>query len=160
MIASDIMTTKVSCLAPEDKVGAAVDLFFEKGVRQIPVVNKDNAIVWVVTSNILLKTLLPFYITEGFIKDVGFAPELPQFVKKLEELKDKSIEALMKELKAAADYAVVSPDTTVMEIAAMLINDEKRVSLILVGDGRKRLLGIISPVDVFRSVWTLAKAKK
>ena len=48
---------------------------------------------------------------------------------------------------------MISPETSVMEVAAIFVNAESPISCVLVVDNMDRLLGLISPVDVFHRLW-------
>ena len=154
MNAASMMSTGIMTLTPDKTVGDVVKLFFEQRIRQVPVVNEENVVLGVITSRILLRTVLPGYIREGFLKNVRFAPELRQFVENMDALKDKPLSGFINKYKPASpDYAFVGPETSAMEIAALFVNTEIFVDRILVVDNKKRLLGIISPIDIFRNLW-------
>lgn len=154
MIAANLMTTSVITLEQDKKVLDAIKLISTKKVRQIPVVDHGNRVVGVITPVKLLKAILPRYISEGLLEDVRFAPELPDFVEKIDELAFKSIEDVLEK-----DFKAVTPETSGMEVAALFVNAKKPVELILVVDDQERLLGVISPWDVFKRLWEYAEKK-
>ena len=161
MNAASIMSTGIVTLTPDKTVGDVVKLFFEQRIRQVPVVNEEGVVLGVITSRILLRTVLPGYIREGFLKDVRFAPELKQFIENMEALKNKPLSGFISKYKPASpDYAFVTPETSAMEIAAIFVNTEIFVDRILVVDEKKRLLGIISPIDIFRDIWKESEKNK
>ncbi len=155
MIAANIMTTDTITLSEHNTVGDAIQVLAENKIRQVPVVDKENRVLGVMTARSVIVALLPAYITKGYLKDVKFAPEPKDFVEKMEEIKSVPLSEFLKNrADAMADeYACVSPDTSTMEIAAIFINRERRVERILVVDNNQRLLGIISPIDVFKRIW-------
>lgn len=155
MIASNIMTTGVVTLGQNDTMLAAIKLLSEKRVRQIPVIDGSNRVVGVVTPRKLMKAILPPYVADGTIKDVGFAPELPEFVDNIDSLASKNIKDVLD-----TDFVSVGPETHSMEVAALFVNSKKPVESILVVDDGKRLLGIISPWDVFKRLWEYSEKKK
>ncbi len=161
MLAANIMTTKVLSLTPENTVGEAIEALAENKIRQIPVLDADKKLLGLITSRTLMQAILPAYITKGYLKDVRFAPELTQFVENLENLKDKPLIEFLgtrgKDDFFAKEYDTVGPETSTMEIAAIFVNIEKPVDRILVLDDENRVLGIISPVDVFRRLWKQSK---
>ena len=161
MIAANIMTTGVLTLNCKSTVGDAIKLLKEKRVRLLPVVEDDNKVLFAVSPRTLLRHILPDYITRGYLKDVKFAPELQQFIDNIEGVVNKDICDLMKdEPPESLDYTKISPETSVMEIAAIFVNPERPVEAILVVDNMDRLLGIISPVDAFKRLWEFAGKKK
>lgn len=148
MIASSIMTTKVLTLPASGTMYDAFSLVHEKRVRQIPILDEHGRVAGVITPRSLMKAVLPKYITEGLVADVRFAPELPDFVQNIDQLAFKKVTDLLEK-----DFASVTPETSVMEVAVLLVNAKKHVESVLVVDDRKALLGIISPWDVFRRLW-------
>lgn len=161
MIAANIMTTGVLTLHCKSTVGDAIKLLKEKRVRLLPVVEDDNKVLFAVSPRMLLRHILPDYITRGYLKDVKFAPELQQFIDNIEDVVNKDICDLMEEeTEERLDYAKISPETSVMEVAAIFINPDRPVEAILVVDNMDRLLGIISPVDAFKRLWEFAGKKK
>lgn len=157
MLAANIMTTKVLSLTPDNTVGEAIETLAENKIRQIPVLDADKKLLGLITSRTLMQAILPRYITKGYLTDVKFAPELTQFIEGLENLKDKPLMEFLgnKGQKGffAKEYDTVGPETSTMEIAAIFVNIEKHVDRILVVDDEQRVLGIISPIDVFRKLW-------
>lgn len=145
MIAANIMTKSVVTLGRSKSVLDAVKLINDKRIRQLPVVDSDNKVVGVITPRALLKGILPKYISEGMLEDVKFAPELPEFVENIDALAKKNVDEVLEK-----DYVAVSSATHTMEIAALFIRPEKTPESILVLDENKRLLGIISPWDIFK----------
>lgn len=155
MIAANLMTTGVLTLKPGSTMLDAMKLVSSRNVRQIPVADSENRVLGIITPRTLMKAILPKYISEGMIEDVRFAPELPEFVENIDALAEKKVDELIDR-----DFTAVSPDTHSMEIAALFINPRKHIESILVVDDKKRLLGIISPWDVFRRLWEYAEKKE
>ncbi len=155
MIAANVMTTDTITLTEHNTVGDAINVLAENKIRQVPVVDRENRVLGVMTARSVIVALLPAYITKGYLKDVRFAPEPKDFVEKMEEMKTIPLgEFLRNRTDTMADeYVCVSPDTSTMELAAIFINRERRVERILVVDNNQRLLGIISPIDVFKKLW-------
>lgn len=154
MIAASIMTTKVLSVPVSGSMYDAFKLIQAERVRQIPVLD-GNTVVGVITPRTLMRAILPKYITEGLVEDVRFAPELPDFVKHIDELADKRVADLLEK-----DFVAVSPETSTMEIATLMVNAKKHVESVLVVDDRRTLLGIISPWDVFKRLWEYAEKNR
>ena len=161
MIAANIMTKDVFTLEWTSPVSTAVKLFKDKNIRQAPVLDADKTVKCVISPKTIISAILPRYITKGYLKDVKFAPELHQFVDKIDDLKDKCVcDFLCDDTTLDQNYSMVSPETSVMEVAALFVNAEKPISCVLVVDDMERLLGLISPVDVFHRLWEYAENKK
>ncbi len=161
MIAANIMTSEVETLTRTCPLVDAMKLLWEKKRRQVPVVDDENKVLGVVSPRMILRSILPAYISQGFLKDVKFAPEPHKFIKNIEELANKCAGDFItnKDSLGRPNYAKVPPETSVMEIAAMFVNTEKHVESILVVDNMDRLIGIITPVDVFKRLCEFGKKK-
>ena len=155
MIAAGIMTKKVLTVPVSGTMYDAFSLIQEARVRQIPVLDDQKRVVGIITPRSLMKAILPSYITEGLVADVRFAPELPDFVRNIDRLPDKKVSDLLEK-----DFAAGSPQTSVMEGAALMVNAKKHVESVLVVDDRKTLLGIISPWDVFKRLWDYSEKNR
>jgi CBS-domain-containing membrane protein len=155
MTSATIMTTNVLTVSVSGTMYDAFKLVQEAKVRQIPVLDDQKRVVGVITPRSLMKAILPNYITDGLIADVRFAPELPDFVKNIDKLASKKVADLLEK-----DFAAVSPETSVMEAAALMVNAKKHVESVLVVDDRNTLLGIISPWDVFKRLWDYSERNR
>ncbi|HHL39763.1 MAG TPA: CBS domain-containing protein [Deltaproteobacteria bacterium] len=145
MIAANIMTRDVKCLTADAPLVEAVRLIKDEKIRQLPIVDGEHRVVGVITPRTMLKAILPGYIAEGILKDVAFAPELPEFIEKMNGLVTKRVGEYMDD-----KFVKITPETSTMEVAAIFVNEEMRVESIMVVDDGDRLLGIISPWDVFK----------
>lgn len=52
---SEVMTTKVATLTPNDKIGAAAEIFLENLFHGLPIVNEDQDLVGIITTHDVLK---------------------------------------------------------------------------------------------------------
>lgn len=155
MIAANLMTTDIVKLTPSATMRDVIKEAVDEKIRLMPVVNGDNEVVGVVTPRSLMKAILPKYITEGLLEDVAFAPDLPQFIENIDSMASKKVSDIMDR-----EFASVQPETSSMEVAAIFIKARKPVESILVVDDKKRLLGIISPWDIFKRLWEYAQKNK
>lgn len=145
MNAAMIMTTEVATTKCGTTTAHAMKLLKDSRVRQLPVVDKDNKVLGLLTSRKLLHLTLPRYISEGLLKDVKFAPDLPQFHQKSAELAGKDVCEVMDK-----EFVKIGPEVSVIEVATIFVSSEKPIECILVVDNANRLLGIISPWDIFK----------
>lgn len=143
MNAANIMTTDVVTLKGSQTVQEALRIMGDKRIKQLPVVDEGGRVMGILTSRGLFKAILPRYITEGLLRDVRFAPDLPQLHQRLKELAQKDVSEIMDK-----DPVKVGPEVSVLEVATIFINAERLIESILVVDNEDRLLGIISPWDV------------
>lgn len=145
MNAATIMTTDVATTRCGITVAEAMKILKDSRVRQLPVVDNNNKVLGILTSRKLLYLTLPRYISEGLLKDVKFAPDLPQFHKRCADLAGKDVCEVMDK-----EFTKIGPDVSVMEVATIFVSSEKPIECILVVDNEGRLLGIISPWDIFK----------
>lgn len=152
MNAAMIMTTEVASARCGITVAKAMKILKDSRVRQLPIIGNDNKVMGILTSKKLLYLTLPRYISEGLLKDVGFAPDLPQFHKKCAELAGKDVCEVMDR-----EFTKIGPDVSVMEVATIFVSSGKPIECILVVDNQGRLLGIISPWDIFKRLCDYAE---
>lgn len=145
MNAATIMTINVATTKCGITVAEAMKLLRGSRVRQLPVVDENNKVLGLLTSRKLLYLTLPRYIAEGLLKDVKFAPDLPQFHQKTAELAGKDVCEVMDK-----EFVKIGPEVSVMEVATIFVSSEKPIECVLVVDNQGRLLGIISPWDIFK----------
>jgi CBS-domain-containing membrane protein len=154
MIVKNIMTTQVLTLKCSDTIDEATELLWEQKIRILPILDDEGNIAGIISPRSLLNSILPGYISRGYLKDVSFAPELQQFVQNLELLKKKTVCEFLD-----TNFSTIKGDTSVMEVAAKFVNTDEPLESILVVDDDGKLLGILSPVDVFKSLWDQSNNK-
>lgn len=147
MIAANVMTREVVTLGAGSSMLDALRLIKKKEVRQIPVLDGEGRVKGVITPRKLFKGILPPYVTDGLLEDVKFAPELPMFVENIKKLSAKGVEEVLER-----DFVAVFPETSTMEIAALFYNPASHAEAVVVVGPDKKLLGIISPWDVFSRI--------
>ncbi len=155
MIAANIMTTDVYTLTCRNTMKDAIKLVLEKKIRQVPVVDDEKRVIGVITPQTLIKAILPKYITEGYLEDVKFAPELPEFVENIDALADKSVCDYMDK-----KYVKVKPETSTMEVATLYVTSREPIESIVVVDDQERILGVISRWDIFKRLCEYSERKK
>lgn len=147
MIAANIMTIDVTTLRRGADMRRALQLIVEKRVRQVPVVDEDGRLAGVITPEGLMEALLAR-------SPSGEAPGLPEFIGNIDSLAERGVDALL-----SAGFVSVRPDTKTTEIAAIFADGRRPVESVMVVDDQERLLGIISPHDVFERLWEYAEKK-
>lgn len=145
MNAATIMTINVATTKCGITVADAMKILTDSRVRQLPVVDENNKVLGLLTSRKLLYLTLPRYIADGLLKDVKFAPDLPQFHQKCAELAHKDVCEVMDR-----EFTMIGPEISVVEVATMFVSSQKPLECMLVVDNQGRLLGIISPWDIFK----------
>ena len=132
MIAADMMTENPRTVRASDPVGDALDALQSLEVRHLPVVDDENNLVGMLSDRDLGSLMRVF--TEGEGGQRLIVPLARQLVSDL----------------MSADVLTVNPDADVVEVIEMML--EQRVGAVPVVDGEGGIVGIISYVDVLRSV--------
>lgn len=147
MNASDIMTTDVQTLPPDCTIGEAVGRFGETKFQAFPIVDGKGALVGTVNIWRVLRNVIPPYIVSGDLPDVRFAPDLELLHERLGTLRSQSVTTIMNKNPPA-----VSPDCSVLECAALMVNAPKTIHLLPVVDDSKQLLGVVTPWDLIKEI--------
>lgn len=143
----DIMTKKIIYLGPDDSVEKATQLFEEHNYDGFPVINEDKKLIGIVTaydmvSHIYATHLHPLVnILEDIYKNKADEKSLKEQFKKAKGVKIKD---MMNE-----DPLVVGPDVRVEDLAKEF-TEHHRVNPIPVIDSEKKLLGIVSRLDIIK----------
>lgn len=142
-LVKDVMTTDVISVSPEMSVFAAIEIFIDKGFNGLPVVDKNNKLVGLLTQYNLI--MLDFLMN---------VPKLGNLVgPTLQTAKDTK--EPQKELKVG-DVMEKEPITLLYddsyERALELMNKHHRINPIPVIDNDKNLKGIVSRYDLLRLI--------
>lgn len=146
LTAKDIMTTDIVTVSPESDVSQAARLLLEKHINGIPVVDSSQQVVGILCQSDLIaqqkKISLPslFTLLDGFIS-FSSTKNLDKEFKKIAAIK---VSEAMTE-----DPVTVSPETTIEEIATLMVNRGFH-TIPVVQDGR--LVGVIGKEDVLKTI--------
>jgi CBS domain-containing protein len=143
LTAKDIMTTDPITVAPNTDIIQAAGIMLEGHFNGLPVVDDKGTLVGVICRTDLIsqqKTLnLPsvFTLLDGFIPIMGSSDAME---KEMEKIAATSVSQAM-----TPDPVTVTPDTTIEEIATMMV--DKKAHTLPVLDGGK-LIGVIGKEDI------------
>jgi len=146
LTARDIMTPETITISPETDVSQAARLLLEKHINGIPVVDSARRVVGILCQSDLIaqqkKISLPslFTLLDGYI---SFSP-----AKSLEK-EFKKIAAIKVSEAMTADPVTVSPDTTIEEIATLMVNRGFHTIPVVEND---QLVGVIGKEDVLKTI--------
>lgn len=142
---SEIMTKKVYTIYPDSSVKEAARLMFKHGFTGLPVINKKNQLVGIITESDLIKQKakidLPLYIQ--FLDSILYL-ENPS--KKIEEEIRKILGTKVADLMTKK-VITVTPDTEVSDLATLML--DKHINPVPVIKGKK-LVGIVSRADLIK----------
>ncbi len=124
--AKDVMTPNPKSIPAEERLIDTLELFFKNGIHYAPVVNKDKQVLGMLSETALVRATLRNYLDAGRNELVGAHQQLLEIV------------------------PFVGEDAPIQEVMnTMMASPCKRV---LVQDGNRQLVGIISPKDILRKI--------
>ncbi|TSC95864.1 MAG: hypothetical protein Athens101410_310 [Parcubacteria group bacterium Athens1014_10] len=146
MKVKDIMTKKVISVAPEVKIGEIAKLLFDNNLTGMPVINKKNEVIGIVTESDLIsrdtKIHIPSYIQ--FLKKLDCAIEEKN--DKMKKQCEKIINLTAKDIMTKNPICVES-EALIEKLAEIFT--QKRINPIPVVKNNK-LAGIVSRADLIK----------
>lgn len=140
--AKDLMHRDVISVHPEDTLKRVANLMFRNRLSALAVVDEDNRLMGQITDRDLIRAALPDFKT--LISNLNYSLDVEPF----EELLKKEDKILVTQLYTR-DHEVVSPDTRIVEVAAMMLfKDLRRVFVV----ENERLLGILLRKDIVNMI--------
>lgn len=142
----DIMTTDVEKLYPDTPVSEIARLMSERGISGLPVVNKNDDVLGVVTELDMIARNTRFKMPNFFvILDSIIYLEMPQhFRQRLENILGTTAQEIM-----SKPATTIAPEATIEELAELMVN--RRYNPIPVVENKK-LVGIVSRSDIVRQM--------
>jgi CBS domain-containing protein len=138
----DVMTRDPVTITPDKTLKDVANIFFEKKVRCVPVVDHDGKLVGEITSTELLKFALPNY--KSFIANIANIPQIESFEELLHKEHAAKISNFMKK-----DPVEIDRDAPIIEAAALMLF--KKAEMVAVMDSGK-LVGVITKTDIVSKI--------
>ena len=132
LTAHDLMTVDPATILANAKVRRAVDILQTLDVRHLPVVNEEHELVGMLSDRDLRAVSLPYFVGEEHAGTVRTAL-------------DASVASLM-----SADVISVDEEENEAEVVELML--EHKVGAVSVTNADGVLVGIVSYVDVLRSL--------
>ncbi len=132
MFVSRSMTRKVISVDPETKIFDAQELMQANNIRHLPVIEKDDKLVGIVTD-----------------RDIRSALPYSFFKKSLDELEKEKISTLRAKDIMSKKPITISPSYTIQD--ALIMIQESNVGALPVVDDKGKITGIISVRDLLRA---------
>jgi len=140
--AKDLMRHDVVSVSPDDSLKRVANLMFRHRLSALAVVDKGNNLLGQITDRELIKAALPDFKT--LISNLNYSMDIEPF----EELLKREDKIKVKQL-FTRDHEVVSCDTKIVEVAAMMLfKDLRRV---FVAENNK-LIGILLRKDIVHMI--------
>jgi PTS system nitrogen regulatory IIA component len=138
----DVMTPDPVTVTPDKTLKDVANMFFEKKIRCLPVVDKNKKLVGDITETELLKYALPNY--KSFIANVANIPEIESFEELLQREHSARVSNFMNK-----NPVVVDMDAPVVEAAALMLFKKAEMVSVLDDD---RLVGVITKTDIVTKI--------
>jgi len=140
--ARDLMEPVRAKLFEHDTLERAIDLFVRQGLRELPVVDKNEDLMGVVTTYELLRVCLPDYILwmDDLTPILNFEP--------FAEILRRESKTWLPEIMTA-DYATVAEDAPAVQVAKEITRQHADCGYVLRG---KKLVGVVSLVGLLDKI--------
>jgi CBS domain-containing protein len=144
--AKDIMTREIHTVTPDTSVEELARRFLATKVNAMPVVDENGRLLGIISESDLIAQDRPLHLPTviSLFDWVIYLESEDRFRKQVEELTAQKVGEIF-----TSDVATCGPETTVQEIASMMV--EKGVHLIPVMENDK-LLGVVARIDIIRSM--------
>lgn len=148
MLVKDIMSTKVITVKKEDTLASAVKLMMDNDISGLPVVDRDNRLISMVTKSDIVQFSLPTALRHTGGDESYRAPDLEFFLGRMKDVAGKSVGCTM----SRNNMVTASPEMNISEVAVkMYANGYRRLPVV---DSRGSMVGIISYSDIARIIAT------
>ncbi len=140
--ARDIMDPVVAKLNEDDTLEQAIDLFVRHRMRELPVVDKEDELIGVVTAYELLKVCLPDYILwmDDLTPIINFEP--------FAEILRKESQTWLAEIMTG-NYAIVQETEPAIQVAKEITRQQTDFAYVV---RNKQLIGVVSLVGFLHKV--------
>ena len=142
MKAKDHMTTDVVSVSRAANVAEIARLLKKHRITGVPVVDADNRLLGLVTHEELISIFIPHYLSMfdelAFLDDLG--------VIEAQTMAEIEPTLFLAEDVMATELITATPETSVMKIAALMVN--RKLVLIPIVDGDGKVVGVVSRNDV------------
>lgn len=145
-----IMSKKMITVRPETKVTQIWKLIFHKHIHGLPVVDKMQRLLGIISEEDILKHLYPNYTEAVDSFTAGIEPE--DIDEKLEKLKNLKAFNIMNKKVIYTRH-----DTLIMRALSRMIIRQVRQLPVL--DDDNRVIGMISKGDIFDNLFKLGRTK-
>jgi len=146
MLAQDIMTKEVVTVTFGTSLEEVIKILTEKKISGLPVVDKENRVVGVISEGDLLvkskKLHFPSYLQ--FLAGVIYLESLQKFEEEIKKSVGVQVEDVMTKEVITALF-----DTPVGELATLMV--EKQINRIPIVNEQGRLVGIVTRSDIIKA---------
>jgi len=140
MVVQDVMTKDVLTVQKFESVLAVADILASRNISGIPVVDKENKVIGIITQADILSVV-------GVRKDHTFKDLLKHMLG--EPFAERRMGDIVGDVMTSR-VLTTTPKTNIAEVVRVM--DEKKIRRLVVVDEKGKLAGIISRADILKAV--------
>jgi len=139
LMVKDVMRYTIATVTANDTLKEAANRMFRHRLSALPVVDEQNRLVGVIDDRDLIKAALPDF--KSLISNLNYSMDVEPFEELLKQEDKIKVSQLYRK-----EFEVVSPDTRIVEVAAMMVFKDIRRVFVSAPDGS--LLGMLLRYDI------------
>lgn len=142
LMVNDVMRHNVATVSPDDSLREVANRMFRNRLSALAVVDEHNRLVGVINDRDLIKAALPDY--KSLIANLNYSMDTEPFEELLKQEDKIKVSQLYRD-----EYEVTTPDTRIVEVAAMMIFKDVRRVFVTEAD---RLVGVLLRKDIVNMI--------
>jgi len=143
----DVMAKDIIKVGPSTGIRQIYDIFCDKNIGGVPVVDAEGILIGMVTKTELLEVLIPDYF--DMVNDFLFIDDFGALEERLESI--PSLELFIAEDLMIKNVITIKEDASLMK-APVLMN-KYNIRRLPVCDSHNRLVGVITRMDVCKALF-------
>lgn len=146
LTAADIMTTKIHSVHPDTEIKALAQMFVERNVNAMPVVNDAGELIGMVTQTDLVEQDKPLHIpTVISLFDWVIYLESPKkFTEEVRKVTARKVGEI-----CSKDVVTCTPETPVATVASLMVDHKCHLVPVVAGE---KMVGVVARLDIIRSM--------
>jgi mannitol/fructose-specific phosphotransferase system IIA component (Ntr-type)/CBS domain-containing protein len=142
LLVQDIMRHNVATVTPDDTLKEVANRMFRHRLSALAVIDNTNRLMGVINDRDLIKAALPDF--KALISNLNYSMETEPFEELLKQEDKIKVSQLYRD-----NYEVTTPDTIIIEVAAMMIFKDVRRVFVTQDD---KLVGVLLRKDIVNMV--------
>jgi mannitol/fructose-specific phosphotransferase system IIA component (Ntr-type)/CBS domain-containing protein len=142
LMVKDVMRHRVVSVTPDDTLKEVANQMFRNRLSALAVIDGKNKLLGVINDRDLIKVALPDY--KALISNLNYSMEVEPFEELLKQEDKIKVSQLYRD-----DYETTSPDTRIVEVAAMMIFKDIRRVFVVQGE---QLVGVLLRKDIVNMI--------
>lgn len=142
LMVKDVMRHNVATVSPDDSLKEVANRMFRNRLSALAVIDGNSRLVGVINDRDLIKAALPDY--KSLISNLNYSMDIEPFEELLKQEDKIKVSQLYRD-----DYEVTTPDTRIVEVAAMMIFKDVRRVFVAEADC---LVGVLLRKDIVNMI--------